>query len=154
MAFGAAALDMAKSDDGFKKAAVEFETAAKLAPRWSAPYYNLGVIYSKLEDWEDALTNYNKYLELSPKAKDAETVKAEIYKLEYKKQQQFDLSQFNGFYDSNGDTENPMFSLSFIDRGESRATFQITYQRNDENFVLRLLFTALADQGRAGLPET
>ncbi len=129
MAFGAAALEMAQSDDGFKKAAVEFEAAAKLAPKWPAPYYNLGVVYSKLEDWEDALANYNKYLELSPKAKDADAVKSEIYKIQYKKEQQFDLGQFQGFYNSE------KFSLAFRDLGMGHGKIQITCQ-SGEDFVL------------------
>ena len=129
LAFGAAALEMAQSDDGFKKAAVEFEAAANLAPQWPAPYYNLGVVYSKLEDWEDALANYNKYLELAPKAKDAEAVKSEIYKIQYKKEQLFDLGQFQGFYNSEH------FSLAFRDLGKGHGRIQITCQ-SGEDYVL------------------
>src|ERR1039458_7866656 len=94
MAYGAAALEEAKDDAGFQKAAEEFKAAVNLAPEWSAPYYNLGVIYSKLKDWDDARANYRQYLDLSPKAKDAAAVKAEIYKMEYKKKQLSDLSEF------------------------------------------------------------
>lgn len=98
MAYGAAALEEAKDEAGFKKAADEFETAKGLAPQWPAPYYNLGVVETKLGDWEGARLNYEKYLKLAPKAKDAEKVKAELYKIEYKKIQKSDLSEFYGQY--------------------------------------------------------
>ena len=94
--YGTAALEMATDTGGYQKAADEFEEAAKLAPRWPAPYFNLGVIYSKMERYDDALRNYKKYLELSPRAKDAEKVKSEIDKLEYKKEQQSDKKSFCG----------------------------------------------------------
>jgi tetratricopeptide (TPR) repeat protein len=98
MAYGAEALEMATDDEGFKKAAAEFLTAANLAPKWPSPYYNLGVVDFKLGDLEGARVNYEKYLKLAPHAKDAEKVKAEIYKIEYKKKQQSDLGEFYGEY--------------------------------------------------------
>jgi len=98
IARGAAALEMAKDNGDYQKAADEFEAAAKVAPKWPAPYYNLGVIYSKMDKPDDALKNYNQYLTLSPHAKDAEKVKTAIYKLEYKKEQQSDKSRFCGWW--------------------------------------------------------
>lgn len=98
MAYGAAALEEAKDEAGFQKAVEEFETTSKSAPEWAAPYYNLGVVYSKLKDWEKARANYQRYLELAPKAKDAAAVKAEIYKMGYKQKQLSDLSEFYGEY--------------------------------------------------------
>ena len=89
--YGTAALEMATDETGYQKAAVEFGVATQLAPRWPAPYYDLGVIYSKMNRFDDALWYYNRYLELSPKAKDAEKVKSEIDKLQYKKEQQLQL---------------------------------------------------------------
>lgn len=94
--YGTAALEMAQDNGGYQKAADEFEEAAKLAPQWAAPYFDLGVIYSKMERYDDALRNYKKYLELSPRAKDAEKVKSEIDKVEYKKEQQSDKKSFCG----------------------------------------------------------
>jgi len=73
----------ATSDEGYHNAIVEFEAAAKAAPEWSTPYYNLGMMYMKLKDHELALKNYRKYLRLAPNAADAPAVKNEIYKIEY-----------------------------------------------------------------------
>ena len=98
MARGAAALEMAKDKEDYRKAAGEFEAAAELAPKWPAPYFNLGVIYSKMDNGDDAMRNYNQYLALSPHAKDAEKVRAEIYKLEYRKEQQSDKTRFCGMW--------------------------------------------------------
>jgi formylglycine-generating enzyme required for sulfatase activity len=83
--WGETALKMANDVDGYKKAAEEFETSAKLAPHWPVPYYNLGIIYAKSDDYDNALKSYKKYLKLAPEAPDASAVKKQIYALEYKK---------------------------------------------------------------------
>ena len=60
--YGTAALEMASDEAGYQKAAVEFEAAAQLAPKWPVPYFDLGVIYSKMNHFDDALRNYGTIL--------------------------------------------------------------------------------------------
>jgi tetratricopeptide (TPR) repeat protein len=118
---------MVQDQGGYQKAADEFEAVAKLAPKWTAPYFNLGVIYSKMDKWDDALRNYNQYLDLSPHAKDAEKVKAEIYKLEYKKEQQSDKSRFSGEWCGvfNPSTRFCDFNLYFQQMPNNKALYHL-----------------------------
>lgn len=128
MARGTAAIEMAKDNVDYQKAADEFDAAAKLAPQWTAPYYNLGVIYSKMGHWDDALRNYNQYLALSPRAKDAEKVKAKIYELEYKKEQQYDKTRFCGSWCGvfNPSTRFCDFNLQFYQNPNNKTLYGLS----------------------------
>ncbi len=84
---GMAAVETAKSPDDYAPAIKEFEQAASLAPDWPDVYYNLGIVQEKAEKYSDAIISLQQYLRLAPNASDAETVKALINKLEYKKEQ-------------------------------------------------------------------
>jgi len=86
MVRGDAALDMAKDADGYNKAIIEYEAAAKEAPDWPNPYYNLGMVYSKTDNYPEAIRNFKQYLKLAPHAEDSEAVKKAVYKLEYKQE--------------------------------------------------------------------
>jgi tetratricopeptide (TPR) repeat protein len=84
LARGEAALEMAKSPDEYDLAAKEFQEAARLAPTWPVPFYNLGLVYEKAGKLKEAIASLGEYLRLAPEASDAAEVKERIYKLEYK----------------------------------------------------------------------
>jgi len=70
----------------YKSAIKEFEQAIKLAPNWPDVYYNLGMVQGTAGNYDEAINNLKKYLELSPEANDAAQVKENINKLEYKRE--------------------------------------------------------------------
>jgi regulator of sirC expression with transglutaminase-like and TPR domain len=53
-----------------------------LDPKAAEEYRDRGAIYHELECFRAALTDYRRYLELRPKAGDAETVKKIVAELE------------------------------------------------------------------------
>ncbi|MCF6290314.1 MAG: tetratricopeptide repeat protein [Desulfobacterales bacterium] len=83
---GMAAVEMAKSPADYKDAIKEFEKAARLAPGWADVYYNLGMVQEKANKYDEAVTSFRRYLRLAPNARDAETVKSLINRLEFKAQ--------------------------------------------------------------------
>lgn len=88
MARGKAAVEMAKTKGDYVLAISEFEQAAKLAPDWPNVYYNLGNVQTIVEDFSSAIKSYQRYLELAPEAPDAEKVREQIFKLEYRRDRQ------------------------------------------------------------------
>jgi len=81
---GMAAAKMANSPSGYEDAIRELEQAVSFAPDWPAPYFNLGYVQKEAGKYQDALNNYQKYLELAPNAPDAAQVQTEIDQIEYK----------------------------------------------------------------------
>jgi tetratricopeptide (TPR) repeat protein len=75
---------MAKSPEDYAAAIEEFEQAARLAPGWPDPYYNLGLVQEKAGKFREAIVSLNRYLQLAPNAPDAAKIQEHIYKLEYK----------------------------------------------------------------------
>jgi tetratricopeptide (TPR) repeat protein len=61
-----------------------FQEAARLNPKLAKPYLLLGEVYEKKGDPTDAITAYNKYLELFQKAPDRDKVAKRIEKLQGK----------------------------------------------------------------------
>lgn len=57
-----------------------FNKALKIAPWWSQGHYNLAVLESENNAFDQAVAEMNKYLLLEPHAKDARAAKDEIYK--------------------------------------------------------------------------
>lgn len=92
MARGQAAVEMAKSPEDYEQAIKEFQQAARLAPNWPDPYYNLGLVQEKAGKLREAITSLNRYLQLAPGAPDAAKVNEQIYKLEYKVEQVLSVS--------------------------------------------------------------
>ena len=88
MARGMAAVEMAKTPKDYERAVREFEQAAKLAPNWPDVYFNLGSIQTKAGNYGEAMRHYKRYLELAPGAPDAAKVREEIYKLEYRAEEE------------------------------------------------------------------
>src|SRR4030043_484384 len=88
MARGLAAVEMAKTPKDYERAVREFEQAAKLAPNWPDVYFNLGSVQAKVGNYGEAMRHYKRYLELAPKPPDATKVREEIYKLEYRAEEE------------------------------------------------------------------
>ena len=88
MARGFAAVEMAKTPKDFERAVREFEQAAQLAPNWPDVYFNLGSVQGKAGNYGEAMRHYKRYLELAPNAPDAAKVREEIYKLEYRAEEE------------------------------------------------------------------
>ncbi|MGA3333102.1 MAG: tetratricopeptide repeat protein [Terracidiphilus sp.] len=96
MSRGMAAVEMAKTQKDYENAAREFEAAAKLAPDWPDIYFNLGSVQAKAGNYGEAMRQYKRYLELAPNAPDAAKVRDEIYKLEYREEQQAKVPELSG----------------------------------------------------------
>jgi len=84
---GMAIIENAKSPEDFKTAIKEFENAKTYAPNWADVYYNLGLLFDKMEKYDKSIENLKVYLQLDPNADDVETVKSMINKIEYKAEQ-------------------------------------------------------------------
>ncbi len=80
---GQAAVEMARTPEGFRAAAEEFAQAVRLAPDWAEAHYNLAVVQAKAGDAAAAIESYRRYLTLAPQAPDARKVRDEIARLEY-----------------------------------------------------------------------
>ncbi|MHB8108870.1 MAG: tetratricopeptide repeat protein [Syntrophorhabdaceae bacterium] len=93
---GIAAIEMAKTQADYILAAQEFEKAAKLAPDYPDIYYNLGNVQSKMGDFSSAMKSFQRYLELAPRSPEAAKVRDEIYKLEFRRDQQKLVSTLTG----------------------------------------------------------
>lgn len=117
---GMAAAEMANSPDDYKSAIKEFEQAVRLAPRWPAPYFNLGYVQNEAGNYEEALNNYRKYLKLVPNAPDAEQVQAEIDQIEYKQEQASEAAKIRGWLEGEwGSVTTGPFLVRFIVNGDS-----------------------------------
>jgi len=103
MSRGMAAVEMAKTPKDYERAVREFEQAAKLAPDWPDVYFNLGSVQAKAGNYSEAVRHYKRYLELAPNAPDAAKVREEIYKLEYRAEQQAKVPELGGTW-KNKDT--------------------------------------------------
>ncbi len=87
MVRGMAAVEMAKSNEELAAAVEEFRKATEIAPNLAPAWYNLGLAQAKIGRFKDAIVSYQKYVALAPQAKDAQKIKDEIIKLEYRLEQ-------------------------------------------------------------------
>lgn len=55
-----------KRDGRVKEAVEEYNKAIEIAPKYPTPYYNLGVLYVDMEEYDKALAYFKKTLELDP----------------------------------------------------------------------------------------
>lgn len=85
---GQMAVEMAKAPEDYALAAREFEAAAHLAPGWADPYYNLGLVRERGGRYAEAAASLREYLRLAPDAADAAAVKEQIYRLEFRAEQE------------------------------------------------------------------
>jgi tetratricopeptide (TPR) repeat protein len=86
MGRGQAALELAQTEEGYKRAISEFQKALRLAPWWAAAYFNLGVVQEKAGQYDAAIRNLKLYLHAAPNAPDAGQVRAKIGAIEYKQE--------------------------------------------------------------------
>jgi len=84
---GQTAVEMARTPEDYELAIREFREAVRLAPEWADPYYNLGLVQEKNGHYKDAVTSFQEYLRLAPNAPDAAAVRSQIYRLEFKAEQ-------------------------------------------------------------------
>ena len=92
---GLVAAELARSNEGYEKAIDEFKLADTYAPPfWPDVYYNLGLLYEKIEDYDGALRNFKKYIKLLPNAPDQDKIKQTIDVLEFKKEKSEKLQLF------------------------------------------------------------
>lgn len=71
----------------FQEAAVEYTEAIKIEPKNANLYYNLASVQEKIgtpDAYSSAISNYKKYLELTPQSPDKDEVMSKIYALEFK----------------------------------------------------------------------
>lgn len=83
---GMAAIEMAKSTDDLALAEDEFRMATEIAPQMAIAWFNLGKAQTQLGRNDEAMTSYRQYLTLAPDAKDAQSVRDEIVKLEFRRE--------------------------------------------------------------------
>ncbi|HEX8978376.1 MAG TPA: tetratricopeptide repeat protein [Parasulfuritortus sp.] len=86
MVRGLAAIEMVKSKGDLSEAAKEFREATELAPEMADAWYNLGTVLAKQEKYADAAAAYQKYVDLKPDSADAQKVRDEIIKLQYRQE--------------------------------------------------------------------
>lgn len=66
--------------------AIEYYTlATKIKPEWSLPYLKIGFAYINKNNFEEAIKNFEKFLELNPQDPQAETIKNMIEQLKKQK---------------------------------------------------------------------
>lgn len=95
---GATALEMATDASGLALAIGEFKKATEIAPDLAAAWYNLGTVQSKAGKFKDAIDSYNRYLTLAPQAADAQKVRDEVTKLEFRLEQADKFKTLSGHW--------------------------------------------------------
>ena len=83
---GMAAIEMAKSNDDLALAEEEFRMATEIAPQMAIAWFNLGKAQTQLGRNDEAMASFRQYLTLAPDAKDAQSVRDEIVKLEFRRE--------------------------------------------------------------------
>ncbi|GFE61951.1 PDZ domain-containing protein [Geobacter sp. AOG2] len=84
---GMAAIEMAKSPEELALAEEEFLAAADISPQLGSAWFNLGKVQTQLGRYDDAIASYRQYLAVAPGAEDAQKVRDEIVKLEFRQEQ-------------------------------------------------------------------
>jgi len=83
---GMAAIEIAKSNDDLALAEDEFRMATEIAPQMAIAWFNLGKAQTQLGRHNEAIASFRQYLTLAPDAKDAQSVRDEIVKLEFRRE--------------------------------------------------------------------
>ncbi len=106
---GITAVEMATSEAGLANAAKEFEKATQIAPNMATAWYNLGSVQARMGKFREAIESYRKYLALAPRAEDAQKIRDEIVKLEYRMEQTEKLNSYSGTW---SEADGQPFQLS------------------------------------------
>ena len=136
---GQAAVEMATVPADYDLAIEEFTKAQSLAPDWPDVYYNLGVAQEKAGKFKEAADSLKRYLQLTPTAPNAESVRNLIIRLEFKAEQTITdkvaLDIFASLSDSNiwkltgstpGSDPNAIGSMRFSGKNGQRII--VTYE--------------------------
>ena len=83
---GMAAIEMAKSKSELVLAEDEFRMASEIYPQFANAWFNLGKTQSQLGKYAEAIESYRQYLAYAPDAADAQSVRKEIIKLEFRQE--------------------------------------------------------------------
>ena len=67
----------------YKEASIMYRRALQKDRRFAEAWYRLGLVDAKLEDWQDALSAYQRAVQLNPKNSDAVTRLADLYLASY-----------------------------------------------------------------------
>lgn len=151
---GAAALEMAKSEADLAKAAVEFGQAARIAPDMAAAWYNLGTVQAKIGRLKEAAESYRKYLALAPQTEDAQRIRDEIIKLEYRLEQTENFKNLSGYWVSQSrgnlyrmDTDGSKLTLRGLYYGADSAIIHSISGKNNPYARGYCLTTSLTERG-------
>lgn len=87
-----AALEIAKTKDDLVLAIDEFSMATEISPKMAVAWYNLGKAQEQYGQYKEAMDSYQKYLDNAPDAQDAQAVRDEMVKLEFR-QERLEKSQ-------------------------------------------------------------
>lgn len=80
---GNTAFARARERSDVREARQLFMAAVERAPWWAGPYFNLGLTYMQLHEYERAADCFYLYLEAAPHAGDVASVRQKIYEAEY-----------------------------------------------------------------------
>jgi hypothetical protein len=95
---GMAALEMAKTKDDLVLAIDEFCMATQISPKMAIAWYNMGKAQEQYGIFKEAMESYRQYLANAPDAPDAQAVRDEMVKLEFR-QERIEKSRFReGFW--------------------------------------------------------
>jgi len=83
---GMVAIEMAKSQAALTLAEDEFRMATEIDPHMANAWFNLAKVQTQLGRFGEAIASYRQYLDLAPAAKDAQSVRNEIVKLEFRQE--------------------------------------------------------------------
>jgi len=83
---GIAAIEMAKSDTELLAAEDEFRMATEIMPELAPAWFNLGRVQAQRTHYKEAIASYKKYLAVDPQAEDAQKVRDEIVKLDFRQE--------------------------------------------------------------------
>jgi len=83
---GIAAVEMAKSDTELAAAEDEFRMATEIMPELASAWFNLGRVQAQRTHYKDAIASYKKYLDVDPQAEDAQEVRDELVKLDFRQE--------------------------------------------------------------------
>lgn len=85
---GEAAIEMAKTVTDLALAEDEFRMATEIEPTLAGAWFNLGAVQARTGHYSDAIDSYQHYLDLSPQAADAQKIRDELIKLQFRAEQE------------------------------------------------------------------
>lgn len=128
-------IEYAETTEDYKKAIKEFDSAFTAYPSWADPIYNLGLIYDKIEDYEQAKYWLDIYVLTVPDAEDIDEVKSMINKIEFKNEQLKDPKTLAGIWYWNRPKAwcEPRLEIRIVkEKVEARALYSEGTELNNE----------------------